>query len=125
MKKRILIVDDESAILFAFRSYFSRCGYEVDGARELEEAEALLANRKYDIVIADLRLTGSDGREGLEVVRFFRERAPESPIVMLTAFGSPELEMEAVELGANAFLQKPKPLSELADIVFNLLGAPA
>ena len=125
MKRRILIVDDESAILFAIRSYFSRCGYEVDCARELEEAEALLENRKYDIVIADLRLTGSGGREGLEVLRFFRQRSPESPIVMLTAFGSPELEMEAVELGANAFLQKPKPLAELADIVFNLLGVPS
>ena len=123
MKKRILTVDDENSILFAIRKYFTTCGYEVDCARELEEAEALLANRRYDIVIADLRLTGSSGREGLDVVRFLRERAPHSPIIMLTAYGSPEVESEAVELGANAFVQKPKPLSELADIVFNLVGA--
>lgn len=125
MKKRILTVDDENSILFAIRSYFTTCGYEVDCARELEEAEALLANRRYDIVIADLRLTGSSGREGLDVVRFLRERAPDSPIIMLTAYGSPEIESEAVELGASAFVQKPKPLAELADIVFNLLGATA
>lgn len=125
MTKRILVVDDERTILFAIRSYFNRYGYEVDCARELEEAEALLAHRQYDIVIADLRLTGSSGREGLEVVRFLRERSPASPIVMMTAYGSPEIELEAVELGANAFLQKPKPLAELADVVFSLVGAPA
>lgn len=125
MTKRILIIDDERTILFAIRSYFSRFGYEVDCARELEEAEALLAHRAYDIVIADLRLTGSSGREGLEVVRFLRERSPQSPIVLLTAYGSPEIELEAAELGANAFLQKPKPLAELADIVFSLVGAHA
>jgi DNA-binding response OmpR family regulator len=123
--KRILIVDDERTILFAIRSYFNRFGYEVDCARELEEAEALLAHRRYDIVIADLRLTGSSGREGLDVIRFLRERSPQSPIVLLTAYGSPEIELEAAELGANAFLQKPKPLSELADIVFSLVGAHA
>jgi DNA-binding response OmpR family regulator len=125
MTKRILIVDDERTILFAIRSYFNRFGYEVDCARELEEAEALLAHRRYDIVIADLRLTGSSGREGLDVIRFLRERSPQSPIVLLTAYGSPEIELEAAELGANAFLQKPKPLSELADIVFSLVGAHA
>lgn len=125
MAKRILVIDDERTILFAIRSYFSRFGYEVDCARELEEAEALLAHRAYDIVIADLRLTGSSGREGLEVVRFLRERSPQSPIVLLTAYGSPEIELEAAELGANAFLQKPKPLAELADIVFSLVGAHA
>lgn len=125
MTKRILVIDDERTILFAIRSYFSRFGYDVDCARELEEAEALLAHRSYDIVIADLRLTGSSGREGLEIVRFLRERSPQSPIVLLTAYGSPEIELEAAELGANAFLQKPKPLAELADIVFSLVGAHA
>jgi DNA-binding response OmpR family regulator len=123
--KRILVVDDERTILFAIRSYFNRYGYEVDCARELEEAEALLSHRQYDIVIADLRLTGSSGREGLDVVRFIRERCPGSPIVMMTAYGTPEIELEAVELGARAFLQKPKPLAELAEVVFSLVGAPA
>ena len=122
MKKRILVVDDEQIILFAFRAYFGRYDYEVDCARELEEAEALLAHRSYDVVIADLRLTGSSGREGLEIVRFLRERSPESPIVLLTAYGSKEIELEATELGADAFLQKPKPLAELAEIIFSLTG---
>jgi DNA-binding response OmpR family regulator len=123
--KRILVIDDERTILFAIRSYFNRYGYEVDCARELEEAEALLSHRQYDIVIADLRLTGSSGREGLDVVRFIRERCPSSPIVMMTAYGTPEIELEAVELGARAFLQKPKPLAELAEVIFSLVGAPA
>ena len=58
---RMLVVDDEEPILFAMREYFSTCGYEVDCARELEEAEALISNVQYALVIADMRLTGIQG----------------------------------------------------------------
>lgn len=119
---RLLIVDDEIPILFALKDYFTRIGYEVDGARELEEAKALLANNPYSLVIADMRLTGIGGTEGLEMVGFVRERFPATRIILLTAYGSPEVEAEALKLGADAFLHKPKPLSEVAQIVFGLLG---
>jgi two-component system response regulator (stage 0 sporulation protein F) len=121
MGSRILIVDDEIPILFAMREYFTPLGYEVDCAREREEAEAMLANDEFSVVIADLRLTGINGNEGLEIVGFIRERSPDTRIVVLTAYGSPEIEMEARKRGADAFLHKPKPLSEVAQIVAGLL----
>jgi len=117
MKARILVVDDEESILLAIREYFAPLRYEVDCARELEEAEALLSHIRYGLLIADMRLTGIHGNEGLELIRFVRERSPWTRIVVLTGYGSPEMESEALDRGVDAFLQKPVPLAELAEIV--------
>jgi DNA-binding response OmpR family regulator len=114
---RILVVDDESAILFAMDEYFSARGYEVDCARGLEEAGARLQASRYEAVIADLRLTGSGGTEGLEVVERVRSHHPSTRVIILTAFGSPEVEREARRRGADAFLHKPVPLPELARVL--------
>jgi DNA-binding response OmpR family regulator len=122
MKPRLLVVDDEEPILSAIREYFEPLGYDVDCARELEEAEALLAHIRYALVIADLRLTGEHGSEGLELIRFVRERSPWTRIIVLTGFGSTEIETEAIGRGVDAFLQKPQPLAELAAIAANLTG---
>jgi DNA-binding NtrC family response regulator len=116
MKPRILVVDDEEAILLAIHEYFIPLKYEVDCARELEEAEALLAHVRYALLIADLRLTGIHSNEGLELIRFARERSPWTRIVVLTGYGSVEMETEAVGRGVDAFLQKPMPLADLAEI---------
>jgi DNA-binding response OmpR family regulator len=55
--KRLLITDDEQSIVFALTRYFSQAGYEIDGATELDQAQALLDAREYALVIADLALT--------------------------------------------------------------------
>lgn len=121
MKPRILVVDDEELILSAIREYLQPRGYEVDCARELEEAEALLTHVRYALLIADLRLSGAQGNEGLELIRFARERSPWTRIIVLTGYGSSEIEVEAVVRGGDAFLQKPQPLSELEAIVARLV----
>jgi two-component system OmpR family response regulator len=118
---RLLIVDDEEPILLAMQEYFQRFGYDVDCARELEEAEALLAKLPYVLVVADLRLTGIYGVEGLELVGYVRQRCPRTRIILLTAYGTPEIETEARRLGVDAFIYKPQPLPELAQIVLALL----
>ena len=120
--QRMLIVDDEEPILMAMQEYFRTFGYEVDCARELEEAEALLTKVCYSLVIADLRLTGIYGVEGLELVAYIRQRCPNTRMILLTAYGTPEIETEARRLGVDAVLYKPKPLPELAQIVFALLN---
>ena len=120
---RLLVIDDEEPILFATKDYFETKGFAVDCAQEVEEAEALLSHVSYAAMIADLRLTGAYGTEGLSLVRFAKERHPETRVVLLTAYGSREVEAEALRLGVDCFLQKPKPLPDLAQIVFGLVGA--
>jgi DNA-binding response OmpR family regulator len=123
--KRILIIDDEQAILHAVARYFTRIGFEVDCACELEEAEALVAHCRYDLVIADLALSDRFGTEGLEIVRYIHHSSPRTRIVLLTGHGSPAVEREALRRGCDRMLYKPKPLLELAKIAVELTGSAA
>ena len=120
---RILIVDDEEPILFAMREYFTTKGYAVDCARETSEAEALIADNDYALAILDLRLSGTHGNEGLDIIELVRAQSPQTRIILLTAYGSREIEAEARRRGADAFLHKPKPLSEVAKIASGLIAA--
>jgi len=120
-QERILIVDDEELIVVAMRKYFEGLGYSVDAAYELEEAQALLANRRYDLVIADLRLTGIGGVEGLQIVSDVHQRCPDTRVILLSAYGTPEIERESYNRGADAFLHKPKSMMEIASVAVNLL----
>lgn len=118
---RILIVDDEELIVMAMRKYLEGLGYAVDAAHELEEAQALLANYSYDLVIADLRLTGIGGVEGLQIVADVHQRCPRTRVILLSAFGTPEIERESFNRGADVFLQKPKAMMEIATVARTLL----
>ncbi len=120
-QEKILIVDDEELIVVAMRKYFDGLGYSVDAAHELEEAQALLANRRYDLVIADLRLTGIGGVEGLQIVSDVHQRYADTRVILLSAYGTPEIERESYNRGADAFLHKPKSMMEIASVAVNLL----
>jgi DNA-binding response OmpR family regulator len=119
--ERILIVDDEDLIVGAMRRYFQGLGYVVDSAYELEEAQALLVNYKYDLVIADLRLTGIGGVEGLQIVADVHQKCVDTRVILLSAFGTPEIERESYNRGADAFLHKPKAMMEIAQVAKSLL----
>lgn len=121
---RLLVVDDEESICFSMSEYFSLQGYKVDTASELEEAEKLLGATNYRVVIQDLRLTMTNSHDGLEMIKLIRAQNPQTRIVVLTAYGSAELEDEARRCGADAFLRKPKPLSQVAQVVQGLIEAP-
>jgi len=120
-KARILIVDDEELIVQAMRKYFTGLGYAVDSAYELEEAQALLGHCKYDLVIADLRLTGVGGVEGLQIVADVQQKCASTRVILLSAYGTPEIERESYQRGADAFLHKPKAMMEIAHVAVNLL----
>src|SRR5215203_2095192 len=89
---RLLVVDDEEAICFSMSEYFSLQGYKVDTASELEEAEKLLGATNYRVVIQDLRLTMTNYHDGLDMIKLIKQHNPQARIVVLTAYGSPEVE---------------------------------
>lgn len=124
MRPRILFMDDETNVLFAVRDYFDSIGLEVDCVSAVEEGALLLEQNEYAVAIVDLRLGGSNDREGLELIRLIRNRGLDMRTVVLTAYGSAVTE-EVEALGVDAFLKKPQPLQELARVVFELTGVPA
>lgn len=120
---RLLLIDDEESILFAMWDFLTQLGYDVDQARNRREAESLLdVGEPYALVIADLRLDVADPRGGLRVLRRAREISPRTRTILLTAFGSPDVEAELAALGADRLLSKPLPLDRIAREVDLLLG---
>jgi DNA-binding response OmpR family regulator len=119
--QKILVVDDEATIRFAMTEYLSKIGYLVDAAAEREEAEALLTTRTYCAVIADLRISGEDGGDGLDVIQVARERSRSTRIILLSAFTTPEIESRALSNGANAVLRKPMLLRDIGQCIGSLL----
>jgi len=121
---RLLVVDDEESICFSMSEYFSLQGYKVDTANEIDEAEKLIEATPYGVVIQDLRLTTARTPEGLEIIKFIRDITPQTRVIVLTAYGSLEMEEEARRCGADIFLRKPKPLSQVAQVIQGLLESP-
>jgi DNA-binding NtrC family response regulator len=122
--RHLLVVDDEESICFSMSEYFSQHGYKVDTAREMEEAEGLIKEIDYKVIIQDLRLGIARHPDGIEIIKLVHKRSPDTRIVVLTSYGSPEVEAEARRAGADAFLRKPKPLSQVAQVVQGLIESP-
>jgi CheY-like chemotaxis protein len=116
-KPRVLIADDEEALLAVLGEYLGCCGYDVTMASRPAEARDLLLSNQYAVVITDLRFWGVNGTQGLEIARTARERMPRGRVFLLTAYNTPEVEKEAREIGVEALLEKPIPLWELAQLV--------
>ena len=119
-ERRILMVDDKETLCFAMREYFKLYNYQVDCANDVHDATTRLNASRYAVMIADLNLGGTHDLNGFKVIKIAREHFPEMRIIVLTAYGSPEVESAARDLGVISFLHKPSPLSEVARIVFEL-----
>ena len=91
---------------------------------ELGEAARLIDSREYEVIIQDLRLGATRKLDGLYIVRLAHKMYPETRIIVLTAYGSAEIEAEAKRCGAAAFLRKPRPLSQVAQVVQVLMESP-
>jgi len=100
----ILIIDDEAAIRESLETLLAIEGYNVEAARSAEEGLAMLAAFPRDLVLLDFALPD---RNGLEVLDEIRQRNPGLPVIMITAYGTVENAVKAIQAGATNFIQKP------------------
>lgn len=115
---RMLIVDDEDSIC-DFLSTFFGSRFEVQTAPNAEEARNFLAAGRFDIMLVDKNLPGMSG---VDLIAKVRESDEELSIVMITGFASSESIVETLNLGIDAYVEKPfKSLSELAQLVDAIL----
>ncbi len=118
--ERILVVDDERLLRWSVAETLTARGYEVSEAADARSAiQALGDGDDVDLVLLDLRLPDADD---LRVLTKIREKAPRTPVILMTAFATREIVEEAVALGASV-LHKPFDLDDLAiDVEQALMG---
>ena len=119
--RTMLVADDERVITFALQAWFEQHGFAVEIASTPDDAMACLGRTQFDVVIADLRLSGTEAMEGLEVIRAAREQSPRTVILLLTAYLFPEVVEAAKAAGADVAVQKPRPLAEMTKTIMALL----
>jgi len=110
----VLIVDDEKNMRRSLQTLLGDDGYEVRAAESAEEALGLLAGGEFFMVITDARLGGMSGYEFLAKAH---SRWPDLPMLMLTAYATPKLAVEAIKAGAIDYLSKPFAPEELLHAV--------
>jgi len=122
---RILVVDDEPAILFAYRKLIEKDGMSVDISASLEDAIRHIRSRRYLAVIADLRLAGTDNGDGLEILRVIQNERPDTKTILATGYGDSEIEKTARDLGVSYCFKKPVSPSDILRALreFNLCAA--
>ncbi len=109
-RAHLLVVDDDPVTIDLLKEVLSKEGYEVSTALSGEEAIAQGADHFFDIIITDVRMGEKDG---VEVLRFFKKNAPDTTVILITAFGSIETAIEAIREGAYDYISKPFKLDEI------------
>jgi CheY-like chemotaxis protein len=123
MRKRILVVDDEEHIRRVMRMTLEAAGYDVGEAPDgLRGLEAFGDGAAWDAVLLDQRMPGMDG---LETLRRMRERRADTRVIMITAYASIELAVDAMKLGATDFVRKPMTPETVRNAVTAALAKPA
>lgn len=100
----ILVIDDEAGIRESLEVLLSLEGYTVKTANDGEQGLRTLEMENFDLVLLDLALPG---QSGIDLLPQIKERQPETPVIMITAYGTVENVVEAIRAGAENFVQKP------------------
>jgi DNA-binding NtrC family response regulator len=116
---RILIADDQPDVLEALRLLLKREGFKIESVESPQQALQAIENRDYDVAIIDLNYTRdtTSGQEGLELLAKIQAIDSMLPVIVMTAWGSVDLAVEAMRRGARDFIQKPWENERLASIV--------
>jgi DNA-binding NtrC family response regulator len=114
MKGRVLVVDDEKAMVLALKGLLSKEGYQVETAGSGEEALRRLETGNFHLVITDLSM---DDVGGMQVLERGRAIDPDLAVLMITAYGSEKIAVQAMKLGASDYLPKPFDNDELRVVV--------
>lgn len=104
----ILIIDDDETIRLSLRLLLKKAGYECEVAENPDIALQKVRHRQYDLILMDMNFSRSTtGEEGIELLRKTKIFQPETPVILMTAWGSIDLAVEGMKAGAYDFITKP------------------
>src|SRR4030066_1377684 len=119
--KKVLIVDDEKTLTWSMARSLSKDkdNYEVMIANNGREALNLLRNNKIDLVISDIRMPDING---LELLVKIKKEYPQTKVIIMTAYGSSDVQKEANRRGSLYYVEKPFEISDIRKIIIDLIG---
>ncbi len=115
MNPRLLVLDDDDAILSLLRRYFGGLGWQVEACAEATDGLSRLDSHTFDAVICDLHLGPGRKGEGIDVIGKVRQRRPEAAVLLFTAAFGEGVRRAALRAGADEVIAKPAPLAQLRD----------
>ena len=110
MNRSILVIDDETITRNHLRLIFQGDGFEVATAESAEDGLRAIAERDYSAVLCDIQLPGMDG---LALLEWMQQHHADTPVVMITAFGTIENAVAAMRRGASDYVTKPFGADEI------------
>ncbi|MEK6569845.1 MAG: response regulator, partial [Bacteroidota bacterium] len=119
-KGRILIVDDDEKILFAFHEVFRKEGYKSGVARDGEEALKKILAEEPDVVFMDITMPKLDG---LDALRQIKQQDSQIPVIIITGFGTMQTAIRAMQLGAFEYLTKPLDVTKIREVTRRALAS--
>ncbi len=115
---RVLIVEDSQSLREVLKTVLEREGYEVEARPAAEDALSSVSDQHFSLILSDFKLPGMNG---IEFMREARGKSPTVPFVVMTAFGSIDIAVEAMKHGANDFLSKPFEPDQLCSVVKDMV----
>ena len=118
-KKRVLIIEDDLEMRSLIKDFIEEEGYEADSVERGTYAFKKLLAEPFDLIITDIRMPGFSG---LDILPDLRKLKPDISIMVITAFGSEEVNYKALQRGANAYLEKPIQLEKLSALIHEMFS---
>ncbi len=115
----VLLVDPDQILLGAMAEYLQEAGYRVTRSRSYEEAVASLQRQPQDVIVAEVALPDADG---FALIKYTQEHSRQTPVILVTSYGTIESAVEAIRFGAYDYLTKPILAEELKLSIDRALG---
>jgi DNA-binding NtrC family response regulator len=115
----IMILDDEPIVCERLRSTLEKVNLNIETFTNPNEAIKRFAEKKFQVLVTDLKMKEMDG---IEVLKLVQKVSPETQVIIITGFATVEKAREALKIGAYDFIAKPFKLSQLRDLVIKALG---
>lgn len=112
--KSVMVLDDEPIVGDRLKPVLEREGFEVETFTESEAALQRLKEKSFDVLVTDMKMRGPTG---MDVLRYAKESATGTQVIVITGYATIETNREAEALGAYQFIAKPFKMAELAKLV--------
>jgi len=113
-QRDVMVLDDEPIVCDRLGSSLEKAGFSVETFTDSEEAVERIRNKKFQVIVTDLKMKGKDG---IEITKLTKLISPRTQVIIITGFATVDTAREALKIGAYDFIAKPFKLSQLRELV--------